>query len=135
MGEDDDKIEGGLFDVRDILGDRKKLMEFSIALWCATTGKTPADAAKMEEAEAERIAKYGPPLKAPDSPWPSRAICDDCGKYAEAFGTSLAYKTDIPQHRWVRVYRCMACDDEHQRQKWKSNARGMRASREADGRN
>jgi hypothetical protein len=130
------RLEGGLFDVRDILGDEKKTWEFSLALWCALTG-LPVEEALRREIEADkRKARYGPPLEAPE--WtglPKEADCDACGKRCQPFGTSLEYRTDVPSHRWVRIWRCMACDDEHQLKKWAAIGHGLRHRREGSAEN
>ena len=133
MGQDGEKIEGGLYDVRGILGDKKKIWEFSLALWCAMTGLPVEEALRRETEAAARRARYGPPLEDPEpTPWPKEAECADCGKVAYPFGGFREYLTDVPQHRWVQRFRCMHCHDLNQRRKWEAIGRGMRAQREAE---
>jgi hypothetical protein len=108
----------GLYDVKSVLGDKARLQEFSIQLWCAMTGRSRKEALQVDAEAEEREATYGPPLEAPDVPWPDEAVCDGCGATARPFGSFVSYETDVPQHRWVRRYRCTRCEDEHFRRKW-----------------
>src|SRR3954470_1543653 len=93
------RIEGGLFDVREIVHDERRRWEFAIALTCALDGKTPEEVIRQIEEdhkeERKRIAKYGPPLDETQKPWPQEAECADCGKIACPFGGFQQYLTDI----------------------------------------
>jgi hypothetical protein len=124
----------GLYDVKGILGDEARLQEFCIQLWCATTGGSREEALQRDAEAREREAKYGPPLEAPDEPWPREMIvCNDCGVTAPPYGSTLCYTTDVPQHRWVRVYTCADCYDAHFKRKWRAIGEASARRRKADG--